>query len=157
MEITSRQLGRIEACCFALEEATEKNNVAARLVKILRENLEEITQTAFPGELDHDWDMEFQSELEKISGEQRTAAESGSASATHDEIRAYGQDLVEQGISAKDLIKMVMEYFDLSQTDFAQLIGVNQGSLSKYINKGERRDAVLTGLTEYFGEKGGAK
>ena len=59
MDMTSRQLGRVEACCFALEEATEKNLVAARLVKVIRETLDEITQTAFPGELDHDWDMEF--------------------------------------------------------------------------------------------------
>lgn len=64
MEITSRQFGQIEAACFALEEATEKNNTALRLVK------------------------------------------------------------------------------------------VNQGSLSKYLRNGERKD--VTGVTEFFGENGGA-
>ena len=153
MEITSRQLGRIEACCFALEEATEKNNVAARLVKILRENLEEITQTAFPGELDHDWDMEFQN----AANDPVAQFPPVEADKTPEKIRDYGQELLEYGVTAKDLINLVMDYFGMNQTEFAQLIGVNQGSLSKYINKGERRDAVLTKLTEFFGAKGGAK
>ena len=153
MEITSRQLGRIEACCFALEEATEKNNVAARLVKILRENLEEITQTAFPGELDQDWDMEFKN----AANDPVAQFPPVEADKTPEKIRDYGQELLEHGVTAKDLINLVMDYFGMNQTDFAQLIGVNQGSLSKYLNQGKRRDAVLTKLTEFFGAKGGAK
>ena len=51
MEITSRQFGQIEAACFALEEATEKNNTALRLVKVIKDNLAEIAKTAYPLEI----------------------------------------------------------------------------------------------------------
>ena len=153
MDMTSRQLGRVEACCFALEEATEKNLVAARLVKVIRETLEEITQTAFPGELDQDWDMEFKN----AANDPVAQFPPVQADKTPEKIRDYGQELLEHGVAAKDLINLLMDYFGMNQTDFAQLIGVNQGSLSKYLNQGKRRDAVLTKLTEFFGANGGAK
>ena len=56
----------------------------------------------------------------------------------------------------KELIKMVMEHFALTQDAFAHLIKVNQGSLSKYLRNGERKDAVITGVTEFFGDDGAA-
>ena len=58
MEITAREFGRLEACCFALEEMAEKNPVAARLVKIFREVLEDVELTAVPGEVTPDPDFE---------------------------------------------------------------------------------------------------
>ena len=58
MEITSRQFGQIEAACFALEEATEKNNTALRLVKVIKDNLAEIAKTAYAGELTIDLEFE---------------------------------------------------------------------------------------------------
>ena len=51
MEITSRQFGQIEAACFALEEATEKNNTALRLVSVIKDNLAEIAKTYCPLEI----------------------------------------------------------------------------------------------------------
>ena len=160
MEITSRQFGQIEAACFALEEATEKNNTALRLVKVIKDNLAEIAKTAYPLELVFEFD---QPELPIVESDQSdllaTAKQREDGSDPSDklsEIRLYGQELINQGATMKELIKMVMEHFSLTQDAFAHLIKVNQGSLSKYLRNGERKDAVITGVTEFFGEDGGA-
>ena len=162
MEITSRQFGQIEAACFALEEATEKNNTALRLVKVIKDNLAEIAKTAYPLELVFEFD---QPELPMGLACPHATGEPGpvgpSAAKTLegkqvDEIRLYGQELINQGATMKELIKMVMEHFSLTQDAFAHLIKVNQGSLSKYLRNGERKDAVITGVTEFFGDDGAA-
>ena len=146
MEITNRQFGQIEAACFALEEATEKNNTALRLVKVIKDNLAEIAKTAYPLELV----FEFDQELPMVESDPSDPSDKLS------EIRLYGQELINQGATMKELIKMVMEHFALTQDAFAHLIKVNQGSLSKYLRNGERKDAVITGVTEFFGDDGGA-
>ena len=157
MEITSRQFGQIEAACFALEEATEKNNTALRLVKVIKDNLAEIAKTAYPLELVFEFD---QPELPMVESDPlATAKQSEDGSDPSDklsEIRLYGQELINQGATMKELIKMVMEHFSLTQDAFAHLIKVNQGSLSKYLRNGERKDAVITGVTEFFGDDGAA-
>ena len=145
MEITSRQFGQIEAACFALEEATEKNNTALRLVKVIKDNLAEIAKTAYPLELVFEFD---QPELPMVESDPSDPSDKLS------EIRLYGQELINQGATMKELIKMVMEHFSLTQDAFAHLIKVNQGSLSKYLRNGERKDAVITGVTEFFGDDG---
>ena len=150
MEITSRQFGQIEAACFALEEATEKNNTALRLVKVIKDNLAEIAKTAYPLELVFEFD---QPELPMVESD---PSDPSDPSDKLSEIRLYGQELINQGATMKELIKMVMEHFALTQDAFAHLIKVNQGSLSKYLRNGERKDAVITGVTEFFGENGGA-
>ncbi|MBR2911701.1 MAG: hypothetical protein IKC05_08820 [Lentisphaeria bacterium] len=144
MEITSRQFGQIEAACFALEEATEKNNTALRLVKVIKDNLAEIAKTAYPLELVFEFDQPEPPMVESDPSDKLS------------EIRLYGQELINQGATMKELIKMVMEHFSLTQDAFAHLIKVNQGSLSKYLRNGERKDAVITGVTEFFGDDGGA-
>ena len=163
MEITSRQFGQIEAACFALEEATEKNNTALRLVKVIKDNLAEIAKTAYPLELVFEFDQP-ELPMEEIGsvGQVGQVGQVGPSAAKAlegkqvDEIRLYGQELINQGATMKELIKMVMEHFSLTQDAFAHLIKVNQGSLSKYLRNGERKDAVITGVTEFFGENGGA-
>ena len=150
MEITSRQFGQIEAACFALEEATEKNNTALRLVKVIKDNLAEIAKTAYPLELVFEFD---QPELPMVESD---PSDPSDPSDKLSEIRLYGQEIINQGATMKELIKMVMEHFSLTQDAFAHLIKVNQGSLSKYLRNGERKDAVITGVTEFFGENGGA-
>ena len=196
MEITSRQFGQIEAACFALEEATEKNNTALRLVKVIKDNLAEIAKTAYPLELVFEFDQpelpmeevgsvgQVGQELPKglscphAKGEPGPVGQLGPVGPVGpvcaalrrgkpvaakdlegkrpDEIRLYGQELINQGATMKELIKMVMEHFSLTQDAFAHLIKVNQGSLSKYLRNGERKDAVITGVTEFFGDDGGA-
>ena len=161
MEITNRQFGQIEAACFALEEATEKNNTALRLVKVITDNLAEIAKTAYPLEIA----IEFEEQelpmglaCPHAKGEPGPVGQVGPVEPVGqvEEIRLYGQELINQGATMKELIKMVMEHFSLTQDVFAHLIKVNQGSLSKYLRNGERKDAVITGVTEFFGENGGA-
>lgn len=160
MEITSRQFGQIEAACFALEEATEKNNTALRLVKVIKDNLAEIAKTAYPLEISIEFEEpELPLALSDQSDPLATAERSADGSDPSDklsDIRRYGQEIINQGATMKELIKMVMEHFALTQDAFAHLIKVNQGSLSKYLRNGERKDAVITGVTEFFGETGGA-
>ena len=156
MEITSRQFGQIEAACFALEEATEKNNTALRLVSVIKENLVEIAKTYSPLEIV----IEFEEPELPIEHKECTYTDIVEAE-KHDQeqyadIKAYGRELINQGITLKDLVKMVMEHFSLTQDAFAHLIKVNQGSLSKYLRNGERKDAVITGITDFFGEDCGA-
>ena len=150
MEITSRQFGQIEAACFALEEATEKNNTALRLVKVITDNLAEIAKTAYPLEI------AFEFEEPELPLAQSDPSDPSDPSDKLSDIRRYGQEIINQGATMKELIKMVMEHFSLTQDAFAHLIKVNQGSLSKYLRNGERKDAVITGVTEFFGENGGA-
>ena len=137
MEITAREFGRLEACCFALEEMAEKNPVAARLVKIFREVLEDVELTAVPGEAEPlpDWCGTTPSTSDKSD---------------ESDIRAYGQSIAE-GCTPRELLRSVQREFGLSQNAVGRLIGVNTGSLSRFLNKGERRDAVLAGLTAFFG------
>ena len=157
MEITSRQFGQIEAACFALEEATEKNNTALRLVKVITDNLAEIAKTAYPLEIAFEFE---EPELPlALSDQLATAKQREDGSDPSDklsDIRCYGQEIINQGATMKELIKMVMEHFSLTQDAFAHLIKVNQGSLSKYLRNGERKDAVITGVTEFFGDDGAA-
>ncbi len=157
MEITSRQFGQIEAACFALEEATEKNNTALRLVKVIKDNLAEIAKTAYPLELVFEFDQP-KLPMEEVGSVGRVGPSAAKAleGKQVDEIRLYGQELINQGATMKELIKMVMEHFSLTQDAFAHLIKVNQGSLSKYLRNGERKDAVITGVTEFFGDDGAA-
>lgn len=149
MEITARQFGQIEAACSALEEATEKNNTALRLVSVIKENLAEIAKTYCPLEIVIEFEEPELPLAQECSG--HLTSENTPADPRAD-IRAYGQELINQGITMKELIKMVMEHFGLTQDAFAHLIKVNQGSLSKYLRNGERKDAVITGITDFFGE-----
>ena len=92
MKITSRQFGQIEAACFALEEATEKNNTALRLVKVIKDNLAEIAKTAYPLELVFEFD---QPELPMVESDPSdllaTAKRSEDGSDLSDKIKALRQ------------------------------------------------------------------
>ena len=157
MEITSRQFGQIEAACFALEEATEKNNTALRLVSVIKDNLAEIAKTYCPLEIAIEFEEPELPLALSDSSDQSSPSALRSAATSKSDIKVYGQELINQGITMKELIKMVMEHFGLTQDAFAHLINVNQGSLSKYLRNGQRKDAVIAGITEFFGENGGAR
>ena len=141
MEITTRQFERLLTCSILLEEACEKNNVALRAVRLIREQLDEIEAE---GEPEEDYRIP---EICDVIGDGKTLPE---------EVREYGQEVMAGGCGLKHLIGLTMEHFGLTQTAFANLIGVNQGSLSHYLNCGERREAVLKAVTEFFGFDGGA-
>ena len=129
MEITARQLERLLTCTILLEEACEKNSIALRTVKLIREKLDAIEQY-----------IEFPEPNRNSSSM----------------IREYGQELMSGGAGLKELIVLTMEHFGMTQTQFANLIGVNQGSLSHYIRFGTHRDGVIKNVTEFFGFDGKA-
>ncbi len=140
MEITAREFGRLEACCFALEEMAEKNPVTLRLVQLFHEVLEDVELTAVPGEAEPlpDWCGTTPSTSDKSDRSDKS------------DVRSYGQSIAE-GCTPRELVRSVQREFGLSQNAVARLIGVNSGSLSRFLNKGERRDAVLAGLAAFFG------
>ena len=156
MEITPRQFGQIEAACFALEEATEKNNTALRLVKVIKDNLAEIAKTAYPLEISIEFEEPELPLAQSDPSDPSNPSDPSDPSDKLSDIRRYGQEIINQGATMKELIKMVMEHFSLTQDASAHLIKVNQGSLSKYLRNGERKDAVITGVTEFFGDDGAA-
>lgn len=141
MEIGTRQLERLLTCTILLEEACEKNNVALRAVNLIREVVDEIEADA------GGWDDLDEEEIP----ERRPDVKEKSAT-----VRAYGQELLTEGCGMKNLIRLTMEHFGMTQTAFANLIGVNQGNLSGYLKHGFRRKSVLEALAEFFGFDGGA-
>ena len=144
MNITLRQLGKLESCAATLEAAFDaKNPCAMRCVNIIKEVLDDIVSAPENNlELDFDLDLALQN-----CGP--AAPETGTKLG---EIIAYGKELLDQGCSTRDLVNMTMEHFALRQVDFARIIGVSQGTLSTYLTTGERRAAILAGLTEAFGD-----
>lgn len=144
MNITLRQLGKLESCAATLEAAFDaKNPCAMRCVALVREVLDEIV-SAPENNLELDFDLDF-----ALQNCEPAAPKTGTKLG---EIIVYGKELLAQGCSARDLVNMTMEHFALRQVDFARLIGVSQGTLSTYLTTGGRRAAILAGLTEAFGD-----
>ena len=74
-----------------------------------------------------------------------------------DEIKVFGQELWAEGdASLRDLVALTMEHFGLSTADFARIIGANRSTVSRYLNHGQCRDAVLLACTNFFGGRCGA-
>ena len=146
MNITLRQLGKLESCAATLEAAFDaKNPCAMRCVALVREVLDEIISAPENNlELDFDLDLDLVPDALPLED----------AGMKIGKIVSYGKELITQGCSARDLVNMTMEHFALRQVDFARLIGVSQGTLSTYLTTGGRRAAVLAGLTEFFGDCG---
>ena len=146
MNITLRQLGKLESCAATLEAAFDaKNPCAMRCVNIIKEVLDDIVSAPENNlELDFDLDLDLVPDALPLED----------AGMKIGEIVSYGKELITQGCSARDLVNMTMEHFALRQVDFARIIGVSQGTLSTYLTTGGRRAAVLAGLTEFFGDCG---
>ena len=68
------------------------------------------------------------------------------------EVKAFGQELWEKGdASLLDLVALTMEHFGLSTAEFARIIGANRSTVSRYLNHGQCREAVLLACTNFFG------
>ena len=148
MEITPRQLERILTCAILLEETCEtersRNSIALRAVKLIREQLDDIEAAAGPGE---SLELpEYQPDL-PFPGEHPSGQ-----SDEIDAIRAYGRALLAKGITLHGLFDGVCRKFDLTQDKLSRLIGVNQGSLSKFMRLGLRAATVTTAAAEFFGD-----
>ena len=69
-----------------------------------------------------------------------------------DEIKVFGQELWAEGdASLLDLVALTMEHFGLSTAEFARIIGANRSTVSRYLNHGQCREAVLLACTNFFG------
>jgi len=146
MEITPRQLERMITCTILLEEAcgsgAHRNPVALRAAKLIREQLDDIDAGAGCGEgLEP---MEEQPDLPAPSAPSDRSDKS--------DIAAYGRALLAKGVSLHGLFDGVCRKFGLTQDKLARLLGVNQGSLSKYMRLGQRSQAVTAAAAEFFGE-----
>ena len=68
------------------------------------------------------------------------------------EVRTFGQELWAEGeASLRDLVALTMEHFGLSTAEFARIIGANRSTVSRYLNHGQCREAVLLACTNFFG------
>ena len=75
-----------------------------------------------------------------------------------DEIRLFGQELWGEGnATLRDLVTLTIEHFCLSTADFARIIGANRSTVSRYLNHGQCREAVLLACTNFFGSGGSPK
>ena len=134
MEITARQLGRIEAACFGLAEFTKNNSVAATLVNTIREQLDEVLTDALEFEL-------------PLMDDLAPAA----IPAYAEEIRCYGQNLIANGGTISQVTAAILEEFGLAKKDFAAIIGVNHQRISEAI-QGNPRPFYRAKFAEFFGE-----
>lgn len=135
MDITARQIGRIEAACYALAKLTEKDAVGTVLVNTIREQLDEIAETAYPGELDAP-------DLSDLpDGDSDWNAE----------IRRYGREVIENGAGLIPAIRLICEHFGLTQKEFAGIIGTSETTISTAMTGRHERNTLLCRMTEFFG------
>ena len=135
MNITARQIGRIEAACYALTKLTEKDAVGTVLVNTIREQLDEVAETAYPGELDAP-DL---SDLPDGDSDWNT------------EIRRYGREVIENGAGLIPAIRLICEHFGLTQKEFAGIIGTSETTISTAMTGRHERNTLLCRMTEFFG------
>lgn len=80
------------------------------------------------------------------------ASPAAPCSAAASEIKVFGQELWAEGdASLRDLVALTMEHFGLSTAEFARIIGANRSTVSRYLNHGQCREAVLLACTNFFG------
>lgn len=135
MDITARQFGRIEAACYALAKLAEKDAVGPVLVNTIREQLDEVAETAYPGELD----APLMDDLPDGGSDWNA------------EIRQYGREVIENGAGLIPAIRLICEHFDLTQKEFAEIIGTSETTISMAMTGKCERDTLLCRMTEFFG------
>ena len=137
MEITPRQLGRIEAACYGLAEFAKNNSVATTLVNTIREQLDEVLS---------DWSN--LSDLSDLSDLPDLAPAAMPAYA--EEIRSYGQNLIANGGTIQQVTAAILEEFGLTKKDFAAILGINHQRISEAL-QGDPRPMYKAKFAEFFG------
>ena len=131
MEITARQLSRIEAACTALATHTQHNEVGTVLVNLIREQLAEIEVTASP----------------TVPGPGATAV-----AGKTEEIRSYGRELIREGTGLIPAIRMIRARFGMSHRALAKLLGTSKTIVTSALSGVEIRPILLCRMAEVFGE-----
>lgn len=145
MEITAVQFGRIEAACAALAKHAGHNEVATVLVNLIRDQLDGIGKTAYPGELTLPLMDDLPDEEVSIPLPREAAPEPA-------EIRRYGRELLARGAGIVPAIRMILEHYGMRQKEFAALIGTSKTTVSAALAGGEIRPVLLCRMTEFFGD-----
>ena len=145
MEITARQVGRIEAACYALAKLAERNEVGTVLVTTIREQLDEIEQTADPYELP-ETNRNFP---DRTYLPPRLPP-------TKEEIRDFGRKMLERGEGLIPMLRALCGLYDLPQTELARLLGVSKTAVSLAFSDRKVRQILLARCADFFGTDGGA-
>ena len=166
MNLTERQLGRIEACLWGIEEATKNTNQTAyRLAKGIAEQLQEAETDAQPEE-DFREDLTLQPESmpdvpdwRDGEGEERNdergemkeeRKEWSRVNFLRKEIQAYWQ-LHRLEAGPVDLLWKIKREFRLTEQELGDLLGIKKTSMCRILHGGQR-NMMLARTTELFGE-----
>ncbi len=138
MKITARQLGRIEAACFGLETLTERNDVGKRLVNIIREVVDDVSDDA--AKIEHMLSCDYLPGMAPSAFDARIPA-----------IRAYGREVIDGGAGLITAVRLICEHFAMTQKEFAALIGASETSVSLAATGKKTRETLLCKMAEFFG------
>lgn len=159
MDLTERQLGRIEAALWGIEEATRNTNqTAARLARVIKEQIDEAEEAAQSrGEEDLREDLALQRDplpnvpdwREKAVGQVGQVGQKSPES-----IRVYWwRHRLKTG--PVELLRMIVRDFNLTVDELGDLLGIKHTSMWRILH-GQQRDMMLARTAEFFGESGAA-
>lgn len=150
MDLTERQLGRIEAALWGIEEATKNNNfTAARLAKVIKEQIDEAEEAAQSrGEEDLREDLALQQDPLPNVPDWRDHARP--MPKNPECIRAFGR-IYRLKAGPEELIRMIRREFRLTVRELGDLLGIKTTSMWRIL-KGQQRDLLLARMAEFFGE-----
>lgn len=140
MKITQRQIGRIETACFGLNTLTECA-VGKTLINTIREIIDEI-----------DSDSELDGDLDDLNYFSTDSLEWPSV----ESIRQFAQEIRWEETGLVPAIRLILDHFNLTQAEFARLIGVSRRDLEYSLDWQDGRKELLSRMTELFGSDGGA-
>ena len=133
------------SACAALAKHAEHNEVVTVLVNLIREQLDEIGNTAYPGELTLPLMDDLPEEEVSIPLPREDAPDPA-------EIRKYGRELLARGAGIVPAIRMILEHYGMRQKEFATLIGTSETTISTALAGGVIRPSLLCRMTEFFGD-----
>ena len=147
MEITARQMGRIEAACYALAKLTERNEVGTVLVNTIREQLDEIEQTAEPYELNT---------IPAVRFREARPEPFDAAGTLREQIRDFGRKMLDRGEGLVPMLRALCGLYALTKAELARLLGASRTAVSLALTGREVRPLLLARCAEFFGTDGGA-
>ena len=162
MDLTERQLGRIEAALWGIEEATRNTNQTAnRLARGIAEQLQE-AETDGQAEEDLRADLRQEQTQGRIpdwrdgEGNAERNEERGEMKAPSvflcEQVRAYGRALMHNGAESwTGVLRGIMREFEMDQKTLGALLGIKRSSMSRVL-RGKQQDFLKCRMAEFFGE-----
>lgn len=170
MDLTERQLGRIEACLWGIEEATRNTNQTAfRLARGIAEQLQEaetdgqaeedlradLRQEQAQGRIP-DWrDGEGNAVRKEERGERKGGKEGVPSVFLCEQVRAYGRALMHNGAESwLGVLRGIMREIEMDQKTLGALLGIKRSSMSRIL-QGQQRGFLKCRMAEFFGNEPG--